>query len=598
MKLRKKFSFKMTCAVSLLTLATCAVLLGTTIAAFDQIDSYMIDEKEEAIMDGYKREIKSEIQTAMSIINTYYDEYTSGKLTENEAKEKAKDSLRSFRYGDNDEGYVWIDNTDYTLEMHPILSDEEGDNRHDLTDKKGTKIIQTIFKSVESGNGYSTFWFTKSDGKTIAKKIAYSAKFDKWNWVLTTGVYTDDIATATSTDGNRINRIFKNASIFMAIESIMLYVLSIVISAFMCNLGMRTLNKLKDDLKIISKGALESETEQKLLKRKDEFGDMANAMETVKSSLSTTINMVSDSATQVNTASNDLNTTANTTLNAATEITKAIEDVANGATQQATAVQSITGNIDNINKNIDDVNASVKDISAYAGKVYKSSSEMKNKMNAMTDNTTVMTENIMTIDNKIKETNEVIKEAKGIISVIEGIAEKTKLLSLNANIEASHAGDAGKGFAVVASTIRDMSENTSNEVEEIKNIINNLVTDFEECLSSIEDVVSSNETQRTEMQNVIDSFTSLEANIDETNNRIRLINDLIKKTVEDVNDVAKQATTLTDVAETSAASTEEVNASVEELTALMHTVLEDADILHEQSIVLNDRLHVFKTRKE
>ena len=78
--------------------------------------------------------------------------------------------LRNARYGEDGEGYFWIDGTDYTLLMHPILSEQEGTNRYDLTDQNGVKIIQNIMKSAEAGGGYNEFYFTKADGKTVAPK--------------------------------------------------------------------------------------------------------------------------------------------------------------------------------------------------------------------------------------------------------------------------------------------------------------------------------------------------------------------------------------------------------------------------------------------
>ena len=46
------------------------------------------------------------------------------------------------RYGDDGSGYFWIDNTDYILVAHPILGEQEGNNRYDLEDQNGVKIIQ------------------------------------------------------------------------------------------------------------------------------------------------------------------------------------------------------------------------------------------------------------------------------------------------------------------------------------------------------------------------------------------------------------------------------------------------------------------------
>lgn len=60
--------------------------------------------------------------------------------------------------------------------VNPILPEQEGTNRYDLTDKNGVKIIQSIMKTAESGGGFNEFYFTKSDGKTVAPKVAYSKK--------------------------------------------------------------------------------------------------------------------------------------------------------------------------------------------------------------------------------------------------------------------------------------------------------------------------------------------------------------------------------------------------------------------------------------
>ena len=60
--------------------------------------------------------------------------------------------------------------------VNPILPEQEGTNRYDLTDKNGVKIIQSIMKTAESAAGFNEFYFTKSDGKTVAPKVAYSKK--------------------------------------------------------------------------------------------------------------------------------------------------------------------------------------------------------------------------------------------------------------------------------------------------------------------------------------------------------------------------------------------------------------------------------------
>lgn len=78
---------------------------------------------------------------------------------------------------------------------------------------------------------------------------------------------------------------------------------------------------------------------------------------------------------------------------------------------------------------------------------------------------------VLSISNKIEETNDAINKESDILKVIEEIASQTNLLSLNASIEAARAGEAGRGFAVVAGSIINLAENTSDELNNIREII-------------------------------------------------------------------------------------------------------------------------------
>ena len=111
-----------------LMLAVTVVVLGVLgISFLKKSMNQNLQTYEETMNDGYNLEIKSEIQAAISIIQTYYDRSQAGELTEEEAKELAKEVLRGMRYRDDGSGYMWIDDTDYNLVMHPILPEQEGE---------------------------------------------------------------------------------------------------------------------------------------------------------------------------------------------------------------------------------------------------------------------------------------------------------------------------------------------------------------------------------------------------------------------------------------------------------------------------------------
>ena len=86
---------------------------------------------------GYKIEIKSQVQAAISVIKKEYDRFKAGEISEAQAKYNAKETVRAMRYRDDATGYFWIDDKDYILVMHPILVKNEGANRFNLTDYSG-----------------------------------------------------------------------------------------------------------------------------------------------------------------------------------------------------------------------------------------------------------------------------------------------------------------------------------------------------------------------------------------------------------------------------------------------------------------------------
>ena len=180
----------------LLIVAVSVFVIGSvSVFSIKSMSKMANNNYETAMLDGYNSEIKAEVQSVISVLQAEYGQVTAGTLTEEEAKAEAAEIVRNMRYGDDGSGYFWIDDTDYTLVMHPILPDQEGNNRYELEDQNGVMIIQEIMKVCTSpdGGGYNEFYFTKSDGVTVAPKIAYSQMFEPWGWAISTGNYVDDM---------------------------------------------------------------------------------------------------------------------------------------------------------------------------------------------------------------------------------------------------------------------------------------------------------------------------------------------------------------------------------------------------------------------
>ena len=190
----------------MIVLVSVMVIGGISILNISTMTSTANKNYENARLDGYNTEIKSQVQSVIAILQAEYDKSQNGDLTEDEAKKEAAEIVRNMRYRDDGSGYFWIDDTDYNLIMHPILTDQEGNNRYDLTDQNGVKIIQEIMKvsTGSDGGGFNEFYFTKADGVTVAPKIAYSQIFTPWNWVVSTGNYVDDMKAEMNSSKNEV----------------------------------------------------------------------------------------------------------------------------------------------------------------------------------------------------------------------------------------------------------------------------------------------------------------------------------------------------------------------------------------------------------
>lgn len=180
-----------------------------------------------------------------------------------------------------------------------------------------------------------------------------------------------------------------------------------------------------------------------------------------------------------------------------------------------------------------------------------------------------------------------------IVSVIEEISSETNLLSLNASIEAARAGDAGKGFAVVAQEIRVLSDNTNTELENIKQIISSLVEECRYCVQASGTIVEDNAKQKEEIKAVLDEFGSLDEQIQKTAEKADEIEELVTAMIELNDDITKSSNSLTDVSAANAAATEEMNANIEELNAMMHGVSEMAEHMNNESDGLKEALSFF-----
>lgn len=143
-----------------------------------------------------RRELTRELgRTAWQLMNDYNDRYLTGELTLEDAQQRASARLEAMRYGDEGKDYFWINGYDGLLVMHPYTKSLVGTNVLDFRDPGGTPLFYNMVKIVNAqGEGFVDYlWQWKDDSTRIVPKISFVKGFEPWQWIVGTGMYTEDI---------------------------------------------------------------------------------------------------------------------------------------------------------------------------------------------------------------------------------------------------------------------------------------------------------------------------------------------------------------------------------------------------------------------
>ena len=131
--------------------------------------------------------IKSEVETAVSMLQAIFAEHQQGKMTLKQAKKLGADLLRGLRYGT--EGYFWADTTEGVNVVLYGQKDVEGKSRLENKDQQGTFYIKEFLAIGKAGGGYVEYWFPRKGETTPKPKRSYVLLFKPFGWVVGSGYY-------------------------------------------------------------------------------------------------------------------------------------------------------------------------------------------------------------------------------------------------------------------------------------------------------------------------------------------------------------------------------------------------------------------------
>ena len=468
MKVRTKLNL-------ILVLVILLVAFGGTVSVKDMEDvkDKALETMEASSRQSYDDSIKEQVEVVISLLSEINDAYKAGTYTLDEAKKIAADEVRQMRYGEA--GYFWIDQSDGT-NVVLLGSDTEGTNRMETKDAKGYQMVKEIIRvAVEDGGGYTDFVFPKPGETKPSPKRSYSEYFEPFDWVVGTGNYTDYIDTAIA----KQNKVFSNyamqkAIALIAVCIVMLAVVAVLVFMIAQDIT-KSLKKVVAEIEVIAGGNFARKMQTNMMKRKDDFGQLAGTLETMRESVCGLLAQVKKEAANIDNVVESMDTNIS-------NLNGEIEDVSATTEQLAASTEETAASAEQINSMTQQIDGAAKEIAVRAQDGATEAEEI-HKRATQTKETTV--ENRKKVQEMLGEIRERLEKALEDAKVVEqigvladsilAITGQTNLLALNASIEAARAGEAGKGFAVVADEIRVLAEQSKAAVVHIQDVTKNVV---------------------------------------------------------------------------------------------------------------------------
>ena len=527
------------------------------------------------VLSGARSQIRSAVQTTMMDLAESSDKLVENAMNALELDELPYETyasiLENVKIENVDSSYVYLVNEQGTMLYHPT--------EEKVGQPVENEVVRGLVEQLHNGE--------HPENAVVEYKFNGTVKYAAY-YIMS----NNDIVVVSADEDDAlsgINRITQLATSVLVGIVIIMCIVAYVIGKWIA----KPLVKLSSAVEEIAEGNL-SVSFDGIKDSNDEIGLIKTRMQHMTAMLSDIVEKIRAASDHMTTSSTELDETSEQTLSANGEISRAVQDVAEGSTNMATSILDINDNLGTMSSETQVIDSSVHEIKQQAAIVQESSQLMSEKMRNMPQSSARMDAGIATISDRIQKVNEVVDRVSQIVSVIEDISGQTNLLSLNASIEAARAGDAGRGFAVVAEEIRVLSDNTSEQLENIKNIISELISECNECVKASENIVEDNVTQKEEIGYVLSEFGTLDEQIGLTVDKAEEIKQLVETMVELNGNITTSSGGLTDVSSANAAATEEMTANIEELNAMMHGVADMAGQMHAQSEELNQALQYFK----
>lgn len=344
----------------------------------------------------------------------------------------------------------------------------------------------------------------------------------------------------------------------------------------------------------VAEGDLTVWVDDKMLRRKDEIGDLSRVTVKLKDTLKGILKGISENSASLLEASRALGNAADTTNGTMNEVQNAVSQVVANSTEQSKNSESTSENMRIMGEHITETSTEVDTLNQNAASMQKSSKKTADTLAQLCH----INEEVERIIGEVKEqtdrTNVSIQKINTAMEFITSIAEETNLLSLNASIEAARAGESGRGFAVVADQIKKLAEQSNQSGHEIEETTKALMEDSAremEIMQRMQEIITEQSGSMQETRaNVSEVLKEIEASMQS----ILQIRESTGRLAESRGEVMEAVEQLSQIAHDNVDSTQQTYTETQEVLDTFRQVYDSAEQLKKIADELAESMQYFK----
>lgn len=344
----------------------------------------------------------------------------------------------------------------------------------------------------------------------------------------------------------------------------------------------------------VAEGDLTVWVDDKMLKRKDEIGDLSRVTVKLKDTLKGILKGISQNSESLLEASRALGNAADTTNGTMNEVQNAVSQVVANSTEQSKNSESTSENMRIMGEHITETSTEVDTLNQNAASMQKSSKKTADTLAQLCH----INEEVERIIGEVKEqtdrTNVSIQKINTAMEFITSIAEETNLLSLNASIEAARAGESGRGFAVVADQIKKLAEQSNQSGHEIEETTKALMEDSAremEIMQRMQEIITE---QSGSMQETRANVSEVLKEIEDSMQSILQIRESTGRLAESRGEVMEAVEQLSQIAHDNVDSTQQTYTETQEVLDTFKQVYDSAGQLKKIADELAESMQYFK----